>query len=165
MCEKFNKLKNMFQSIDSIFPEICICNLEPTEVVDGYNYIRKSSNRIGGAGLISLESCTEIDVDKHGNAAELVTKGQAYPFHFVGKNISIENLAIKEIGFFIMHNAIILDYDKGPHWNESAINGFIKLTAKLMSAKSFLKFDSEMAAEDKQIFADEVKKEIDSSNG
>ena len=110
------------------YSEICICSLSPEQVVSGYNFIRSISRRLRGEPtFFSLETMQEMKLDEIGNAAEYVCKRKAHPFHFVSATIRLGRGILYDLGFFILDNAIAIDFKRGPLWGELEIETLMRI--------------------------------------
>lgn len=153
----YQKISDFFVEDDGSYPEICVCNLSPTQISNGYKLIRKiSSFTIGKPRIFCLEEEKEKELDEVENASELVTSGKAKPFHFMVRNLYFgKDQKIPEIGVFILSNAIALDYEKGRVWGELEIESLLKLALKLMvdSPEAYVKLEEGVKDSDKERFS------------
>ncbi|NCB47235.1 hypothetical protein EOM81_09490 [bacterium] len=133
----WNSVHDFFDTKDGTFPEICIKGLTSSEVVSGYNLIRKSaSSLIGRPTLQTIETRSLHGLDELGNAAELVCKRKVYPFHFMVSDLKIKRFGLYELGTFIFENAIAFDIERGPLWGEREIMCLFMLIIKIKSSSS-----------------------------
>ena len=141
----WNTTHDIFDIDDGNYSEICICSLTPAQVVAGYNFIRSKSKRLrGNPVLYSFESRQEIGLDEVTNAAELVCRRQAHPFHFVSATLRLDRGILYDLGFFILDNAIAIDYKPGPLWGELEIETLMRIIMGIRNnaPESFLQLPS-----------------------
>jgi len=150
----WNEIHDMFDEDDGEFPEICICNLLPQEVANGYSLIRQAGCAAGGPRFYNIEASQEMGLDEVENAADLVSRRKAQPFHFMVRNLRYADGCLSEIGVFILDNAIALDYEKGPFWGEIQIETFMLLIRHLKRAspKAFIKLEETVSPENRMRF-------------
>ena len=141
----WNTTHDIFDIDYGEYSEICICNLSSNQVIDGYNFIRSKSKRLrGNPTFFSFETKQEIGLDEVINAAELVCKRQAHPFHFVIATLRLGRGILYDIGFFILDNAIAIDYKPGPLWGELEIETLMRIIIEIRknAPESFLQLKS-----------------------
>lgn len=145
----WNNIHDLFDTDDGTFPEICVCNLKGKNVVEGYNYIRKHASMVVGAPrFLNGETNNEMGIDEVEDASLLVANRKAHPFHFMVRDILFEGYRIRELGVFILDNAIALDYEKGPLWGEIEIESLLCLIIKLMPEQAHLKLEESVSEDD-----------------
>ena len=128
----WNTTHDIFDIDDGSNPEICICGLTPEQVVAGYNFIRKKSQRLRGTPtFFCYENLSDNGLDDIGNAAEYVVKRHANPFHFIAATFKLGRGILYDIGFFILDNAIAIDYLKGPLWGEREIETLMRIIIEI----------------------------------
>lgn len=159
----YNKSSDFFVEDDGSYPEICICGLSREQVSLAYRFIRAHCAYIvGQPTFFNRENESEMKLDEVECAASMVTAGKAQPFHFMVRNVSFaRNTRIPEIGIFIMHNAVALDYEKGPDWGEIEIESLLLLILKIMKdcPDSFVRLEESVSEDDKTRF-NEILKEL-----
>lgn len=141
----WNTTHDIFDADDGTNPEICICNLEPEQVVAGYDFIRSNSKRLrGNPTFFSLETMQEMDLDSIGNAAQYVCKRQAKPFHFISATFRLGKGTLYDLGFFILDNAIAIDFKRGLLWGEREILTLMEIIMEIRknSPNTFLQLQS-----------------------
>ncbi len=141
----WNTTHDIFDIDDGTNPEICICSLTPEQVIAGYNFIRSKTKRIRGTPTFqSFESMQYVGLDEIGNAAEQVAKRHAAPFHFIVGTIKIGKGILYDLGFFILDNAICIDYLRGPLWGEREIETLMRIIIEIRrnAPDSFLQVSS-----------------------
>ena len=141
----WNTTHDIFDTDDGNYSEICICSLTPEQVVAGYNFIRSKSRRLRGIPtFFSYETQQEMELDSIGNAAEYVCRRKAKPFHFVSATIRVDRGILSDIGFFILDNAIAIDYQQGPLWGELEIETLMRIVMEIRkdAPNSFLQLPS-----------------------
>lgn len=141
----WNTTHDIFDIDDGTNPEICICGLTPEQVVAGYNFIRKKSLRLrGNPTFFCYENLQDNGLDDIGNAAEYVCKRHANPFHFVVATLKIGRGVLYDLGFFILDNAIAIDYLRGPLWGEREIETLLNIIIEIRrnAPDSFLQVSS-----------------------
>lgn len=154
----------MFDVDDGSYPEICICNLTGDAVVAGYSLIRKIAGSVaGGPCFFNLEANCEMQLDEVDNAAALVVAKKAQPFHFMIRNITFGEGRLRELGIFILDNAIAIDFEKGPLWGEIEIETLLLLIIELMSGceGAFIRLEDDVSATDKTRLTDSLKQLIE----
>lgn len=156
----WNEIHDMFDKDDGELPEICICNLSPQEVVNGYSLIRQAGCAAGGPRFFNLEAGEEMELDQVANAAELVARRKAHPFHFMVRNLRFADGCLSEIGVFILDNAIALDYEKSPLWGEIQIETFMLLIKHIVdsSENAHIQLEETIRPEDKVRFNECLKR-------
>ena len=158
----FQEIGDFFSKNDGSFPEICICGLSAEEVNKSYKLIREKSRfNVGKPTFFNREAEKEMDLDEVEDASAMVTEGKAQPFHFMVREICFgKRHRIPELGVFILHNAIALDYEKGPCWGEIEIEALLLLILQLLgdSEKNFIKLEESVSQEDRDKFAAVVKR-------
>ncbi|MDD2625088.1 MAG: hypothetical protein PHF29_00365 [Candidatus Riflebacteria bacterium] len=133
----WNSVHDFFDIKDGTFPEICINGLNTSEVISGYNLIRKSaSSLIGRPTLQTIETKSLHGIDELGNAADLVCKRKVYPFHFMVSDLNIKKFGLYELGIFIFENGIALDIERGPLWGEREMMCLFMLIIKIKGSSS-----------------------------
>jgi hypothetical protein len=133
----WNNVHDFFDIKDGSFPEICISGLNSSEVVNGYNLIRKSaSSLVGRPTLQTVENQSLHGIDELGNAADLVCKRKVYPFHFMVSDLKIKKFGLYELGIFIFENGIALDIERGPLWGEREMMCLLMLIIKIKGSSS-----------------------------
>jgi hypothetical protein len=160
MGKLWDKIHDFFDKDDGTYPEICLCNLTPASIVNGYNFIRKNGGfLVGGPRFLNAEQGCEMGLDEVEDASQLVVNRKAHPFHFMIRNIRFEDYQIDEIGIFVLDNAIAIDYEKGPFWNEQKITSLMYLINLIMkdSPQSFIRLEEEVPKDDKQRFENAYK--------
>ncbi|MFZ5952382.1 MAG: hypothetical protein ACOYXC_16900 [Candidatus Rifleibacteriota bacterium] len=149
-----------FSRDDGSYPEICVCNLNPDQVIRAYKLIRKFCGFVvGRPRFFNREQACEMALDEIGCAAELVTDSRAQPFHFMVRNLKFgKDWQIHELGVFVMPNAIALDYVKGPAWGELEIESLLVLIMLIIrnSPESFVRLEEEIPDNLKAVFRDSM---------
>ncbi len=148
----WNTTHDIFDIDDGNYSEICICSLTPEQVVSGYNFIRSKSKRLRGNPVFySFESRQEIGLDEVPNAAEMVCRRQAHPFHFVVATLRLDRGILYDLGFFILDNAIAIDYNPGPLWGELEIETLMRIIMGIRAnaPDSFIKLSSSAKPENR----------------
>ncbi len=141
----WNTTHDIFDIDDGTYPEICICGLSSKQVVDGYNFLRSKIKRLRGTPTFySFETKNEIGLDEFGNAAELVCKRNAHPFHFVAATFKLGRGVLYDLGFFILDNAIAIDFQRGPLMGELEIETILRIIIEIRknAPDSYLKLQS-----------------------
>ena len=145
----WNTTHDIFDT-DENYSEICICSLTPEQVVAGYNFIRSKSRRLRGTPTFySFETQSEIGLDEIGNAAEFVCRRKARPFHFVSATLRLDRGILYDLGFFILDNAIAIDFQRGKLWGELEIETLMRIIMEIRrnAPESFLQLPSTAAPE------------------
>lgn len=146
----WNTTHDIFDIDDGAYAEICICGLSCEQVIAGYNFIRSKSRRLRGEpSFFSYEVQDEVGIDEIGNAAEFVCKRLGKPFHFVSATTKIGKCNLYELGFFILDNAIAIDFQRGPLWGESQIEALLNIILEIRknATESFLQLSSRLNPE------------------
>lgn len=157
----FQNIGDFFAEDDGSFPEICICGLSADQVTGGYRLIReKSSYFVGKPRFYNRAEEKEMEIDEVDDASKLVIEGKAQPFHFMVRDVRFgKRHKIPEVGVFILHNAIALDYEKGPLWGEIEIEALLLMILKLMNGSEapFIKLEESVQENDRQRFNQALK--------
>ena len=146
----WNTTHDIFDTEDGKYSEICICSLSPKQVVEGYNFIRSKCSRLrGNPTLFSFETNGEIGIDECGNAAEFVSRRHAKPFHFVVATFRLGRGVLYDLGFFILDNAIAIDFQLGPLWGEREIETLMRIILEIRknAPESFIQLPSDVNPE------------------
>ena len=146
----WNTTHDIFDTDDGKYSEICICSLSSKQVVEGYNFIRFKSSRLrGNPTFYSLETKNEIGLDEQGNAAEFVCRRHAHPFHFVVATFRLGRGVLYDLGFFILDNAIAIDFRLGPLWGEREIETLMRIILEIRknAPESFIQLPSDVNPE------------------
>ena len=158
----FQQIGDFFCKDDGSYPEICVCCLPGSRVKEIYGFIRKNCQfTVGKPRFFNREQDCEMELNDVDCAATLVTEGKAQPFHFMVRNVRFgKDSFIPEVGVFIMHNAVALDYEKGPIWGELEIESLLLLVLKGMNeiADSFIRLEDSVAENDKNRFRDSLER-------
>lgn len=125
----YQQANSFFSVNDGSNPEICICPLPRQAVISAFRMIRQNSGRsVGSPVFFSIADNSEILLDEVECAATMVCDGLAQPFHFIARDIRFSrDNHIRELGVFIMPNAVALDYETGPLWGELEIESILLL--------------------------------------
>ncbi len=145
----WNTTHDIFDA-DENYSEICICSLTPEQVVAGYNFIRSKCRRLRGTPTFySYETLQETGLDEIGNAAEFVCRRKAKPFHFISATIRLDRGILYDLGFFILDNAIAIDFQRGKLWGELEIETLMRIIMEIRkgASDSFLQLPSTAAPE------------------
>jgi hypothetical protein len=67
------------------------------------------------------------------NAAALVMSREAEPFHVVFGGIATDGCEIPDLGVFVFHESLALDYRMGPEWGPPQLYSFFQLLMELTS--------------------------------
>lgn len=141
----WNTTHDIFDIDDGTYPEICICGLSSEQVIAGYNFIRSNSRRLRGIPTVySYDAQNEVGINEVGNAAEFVCKRLGKPFHFISATIKLGRASLYDLGFFILDNAIAIDFQKGPLWGEIQIQTLMNIILEIRknAPESFLQLPS-----------------------
>jgi hypothetical protein len=153
----YEQINDFFCEDDDSYPEVCVCNLNETQICTAYQFIvEKSAYFVGKPFFFNRDKNAEQSIEEVSNAARLVAKGTAQPFHFMVRDIRFgKDQHIHELGVFIMPNAIALDYEKGRVWGELEIESFLMLLLLILQASkdSFLKLEETVVDEAKERFS------------
>ena len=159
----WNDLHHMFDVDDGSFPEICICGLSAEQVSAGYLFIRKITDFIVGAPrFFNHETKSEMGLDEVENPAQLVCTKKANPFHFMARSIRYAQGSVRELGVFVLDNAIALDYEKGPIWGEREIETLLQMIIKIRTGapESFIRLEDAVSKDDRQLIEDAINRLI-----
>lgn len=163
MRKLWDKIHDFFDQDDGSYPEICLCNLTPDSIIKSYNFIRKNGGfLVGGPRFLNAEQGCEMGLDEVEDASKLVVNRKAHPFHFMIRNIRFNEKQIDEIGIFVLDNAIAIDYEKGPFWNELKVASLMTLIHLIMkdSPQSFIRLEDEVPQEAKERFEESYKEYV-----
>jgi hypothetical protein len=141
----WNTTHDIFDIDDGTYPEICICGLTAKQVIEGYNFIRSKSGRLrGNPTVFSFEANQETALDEVINAAELVCSRHAQPFHFVVSSFRLGKGVLYDLGFFILDNAIAIDFKRGPLMGEREIETLLRIIIEIRrnAKESYLQLQS-----------------------
>ncbi len=127
---KWKDVEEILNTNDGSLPDIELNNLEPDEVIKGYEVIRNCAERISSEApyywLKNEEK--EIIIKFNSNPSELVISDEAEPFHVCFDGIkSPKGKKVPELGVFVFTDSLSVDYRMGKEWNAEAIEGLFEI--------------------------------------
>lgn len=146
---------DLFAADDGGLPEICLHGLSGPEVEDIYQILRQKTRFLVGSPVFRhrLERCDK-PLDSVPNAARLVVQGEADPFHFLCRGITVDDVLLPDLGVFVLDNAVALDYERGPAWEAPQVAGLFRLLRELFAriARPRLSYDADNGRDESDRF-------------
>jgi hypothetical protein len=129
---EYEAIKVLFEPEDGTCPEVCLVGIGGPQVIRGFALILESARFLVGAPYFfsTLEKTDKL-VKSVPNAAELVVKGEAEPFHFLCRFVATSHAPLPEIGVFVFENGFAIDFEKGLGWGAGAAEGLLELLANM----------------------------------
>jgi hypothetical protein len=158
----YQQLNDFFTKDDGSYPEVCVCKLSQDQIRKAYRFIiDNSSYLVGRPFLYNRDQACEQPLVEAEDPVQLVVSGIAQPFHFMARDIRFgKEFSIRELGIFIMPNAIALDFECGPLWGEIEIESFMILTLFILlpGPDSFVRLEQDTEQEQKKRFMQALEK-------
>lgn len=130
----WKELHYLFDTDDGSLPEIRITRLSPDGVAAIFSYITRTGRCTEGTSEFwSLEEQQTKPIDSVPNAAVLVTKNLATPFHFVCRGLNCNGVTVPDIGVFVFQEEIALDYRMGEEWDAAKLEAFFGILKELQT--------------------------------
>jgi hypothetical protein len=129
MIEQCGRLLEIFGKNDGSLPDIEFDNLSGEEVIFGYEFVKKSAERISSEKPYywSTSQSAEIPILLQDNPSCYVVSGEAEPFHICFDGIlSQSGKNIPELGLFVFPDCLAVDYRMGSYWGIDAIEGLFE---------------------------------------
>ena len=83
---------------------------------------------------------TQLERDErvadHPDAARLVVRGVAEPFHVLASGLVFAGVVLPDLGVFVWTDEVTLDYRMGPEWGRSQLLALLELLRQLVAAAS-----------------------------
>ena len=119
----WNELHDLFDTDDGSLPEIEIANLNAPQIGAIYSYLLSSGKDVtlGGGMFWDRDLDRDRYINEVENAALLVTKNIADPFHILVGGIEHDETIIPDLGVFIWDDSITLDYRMGSEWGPAEL--------------------------------------------
>jgi hypothetical protein len=135
--ELWKELHYIFDTDDGSLPEIWIMNLSQEGVVAIFAFLQHACGTIANSAVFwSLEDHQEQPINSVPNAADLVVKARAEPFHFVCEGLTYKSVVLPEIGVFVFGDQIALDYKMGKEWDAVKLNALFGILKELKRTDS-----------------------------
>ena len=128
------ELIEIFQKRDGALPDIELNNLTSSELISVYAFLRGCAKRISSAGAYywCLKTESEVSIRINDNPATLVASSEAEPFHLCFDGItSPSGCKVPELGIFVFQDSLVIDYQMGASWTESALIGLFEIIDRI----------------------------------
>jgi hypothetical protein len=130
--ELWAKVRDCFATDDGSLPGIEIDCLSSAEVSAVYLNLRGRSHLYNEAAEFWSEvEHASLPIDSVPDAAALVVRYQAAPFHICIDGLVAGGHALPTLGLFIFQDMIAIDYRMGPCWGPGEVKGLFLLLREL----------------------------------
>ncbi len=150
------EILDLFSVDDGGLPEICLQGLTGNEVEEIYQALRQATRFLVGSPVFRHRGeHADKPLDSVPNAARLVVQGEADPFHFLCRGITVDGVPLPDLGVFVLDTAVALDYERGPAWGPSQVAGLFRLVRSLFGrvARPVLAYDADNGRDESDRFA------------
>ena len=128
MTDLWDALHPLFDTDDSLPPEIWINDLSDLGMEHIFAFLRAAGSTLPEVDCYWDDRAQrERSIDSVPNAAQLVTRGEAAPFHMLVRGLSFSGATIPDLGVFILPQRIILDYRMGSAWGPAELVALFEL--------------------------------------
>lgn len=129
----WEELHGFFEVDDGSLPEILIHFRNPEAIESGYLFLRDLAVDVSPDPAVfwSVADNAERPVDTVPNAAALVVRGDAEPFHAVFGGIRMGEVTIPDLGVFVFHDHLGVDYRMGSEWHGEEVRALFDLLLRL----------------------------------
>jgi hypothetical protein len=152
----YRQIGFLFDTDDGSLPELRLTGLTAGQTPLVYARLRKLATRINESAYFwNREAGRETPVDSVPNAAALVISGEADAFHFVLQDPRVGDVALPELGVFVLPGEVALDYRMGSEWGATKVAALVGLLCELqrLAPGSQLELEDYALAETRAQFA------------
>jgi len=115
-----------------MFPEIWLASLSPHGVSRIFaSLMSRAQSTSENPAFWSVAEDREVPHSAVPDAASLVVAGEAEAFHLVIRGVAMDGVAIPDLGVFVFHDSIALDYEPGQAWGPPELEALFALLCEL----------------------------------
>jgi hypothetical protein len=111
----WTELCDLFETDDGSLPRVLLNSRNRQVVANAYVALRALGQDVTyqGASYWSVSQSQARPLDSVPNAAELVLSGEAEPFHFVLRGITMDGTVVPDLGVFVFDEGLDFGYRVG----------------------------------------------------
>lgn len=140
------KLYGAMQYDDGTLGDIELSNLSSEEVIAGFNSLKASAKDLQTPEFFywSKQQQKEVPItfEQSTDAIKALVEGEAEPFRVNFTSLSSsKGQKLPELGVFVFHNSLTIDYKMGAEWDKASITGLFDLLSDISEKFSQPKLD------------------------
>lgn len=168
-CWLWEQLHELFDTDDGSLPEIEVWFTRPESIPAAYGLIQKHAGCvITRAPTIQLDGEPEERLlESVLNPAALVAAGRAHEFHLVFGGVERDGVPIPDLGVFVYHRTVCLDYRMGSEWTARSLRALFALLFDLAQLEPDVapRLEDVIAADQRAAFDDAWQRWVDGPPG
>lgn len=114
--DAWERLRWLFDTEDGALYDVRLSELDEAGVVAAFGFIRSRSAITPDALFWQTQLERNERVADHPDAARLVIRGVAEPFHVLASGLTLAGVVLPDLGVFVWPDEVTLDYRMGPEW-------------------------------------------------
>ena len=151
-----------FSEPDGTLPEICVSGIAPAELPRLAACLHSHATALVHAHTYDFTGDdfgeVAMDVTDLGTAAAEVLAGTRESFHVVLGGLVVDGVALPDLGLFVFHDELALDFDPGAAWTPEVVSALFALLRELRTIAPGIAIgaDQHMTGEWRERFGDAV---------
>lgn len=155
--DAWERLRWLFDTDDGALYQIRLTGLEEAGVVAGFEFVRSRSAVTPDALFWHTGLERDERVAGYPDAARLVARGVAEPFHVLAPGLEFVGAVIPDLGVYVWPDELTLDYRMGPEWGRPQLIALFELLRQLAAAGGRVELGSGAGAAVSRQFAGELE--------
>jgi hypothetical protein len=129
--DAWDRLRWLFDTDDGALYDIRLTGLDETGLVAAFEFVRSRSAVTPEGNFWHTGLERDQQVADYPDAAQLVTRGFAEPFHVLTHGLKFAGAVIPDLGVYVWQEEITLDYRMGPEWGRPQLIALFELLRQL----------------------------------
>jgi hypothetical protein len=131
--DAWGRLQWLFDTDDGALYDVRLAGLDEAGVSAAFEFIRARSAVTPDALFWHAGLEQEQRVADYPDAARLVTRGVAEPFHVLALGLAFAGAVLPDLGVFVWPDEVTLDYQAGPKWGPPQLAALFELLRQLVA--------------------------------
>ena len=132
--DAWDRLRSMFDTDDGGLYDIRLTGLDEPGLEMAFDFVRSRSSINPHSFLWHLELGRDVRVVDYPDAARLVARSVASPFHVLAQGLSFDGTVIPDLGMFLWPDEVTFDYRMGPDWGTPQLFALFELLRQVAAA-------------------------------
>jgi hypothetical protein len=129
--DAWDRLRWLFDTDDGALYDIRLTSLDESGVAAAFEFVRSRSAVTPDALFWHTGLERDQRVADYPDAARLVVRGVADPFHVLAPGLEFAGTVIPDLGVFVWPDEVTLDYRMGPEWGRPQLLALFELLRQL----------------------------------
>lgn len=129
--DAWDRLGWLFDTDDGALYDIRLTGLDETGVAAAFDFVRSRATISPDALFWHTGMERERRVAEYADAARLVARGLAEPFHVLASGLQFAGAVLPDLGMFVWPDEVTLDYRMGPEWGRPQLLALFELLRQL----------------------------------